>query len=116
MNKFKVPKDLYKCALNNKNKELESQISELICKHIYDFTNSGIFIKPSKNEIKEYSDKLNDIDYKWDMIENEEFYVSLERSRIKNNVDIIEALDLVIEDYFDADDETLLFIYRYSQI
>lgn len=115
MNRYRVEKDLYKYALVNKIKESEYKITILIQHYLDKFKKHKYFLfKRTDKEIIDYSKKLYDENYYFNLM-NDEFDLTIFRCKISDMKDKIEALDLVQDKYFEADDETLLFIQAYSQ-
>lgn len=115
MNNFKVSIEDYKLALENRGIELNIKLQDKINYFENKFKKSRFFKKPTELEISEYSLKLNNIDWNWSIMQDE-YCVLLIHWKIQNNIDIFKALDLVKDEYFSADDETLEFIHSYINI
>lgn len=115
MNKFKVSIQDYKLALENRSIELNIKLQDKINYFVDKFKKSRFFKKPTELEISEYTLNLNNIKYNWSIMQDE-YYVLLIHWKIQNNNDIINSLNLVKDEYFIADDETLEFIHKYFNL
>lgn len=112
MNKFKVSIQDYKLALENRSIELNIKLQDKINYFVDKFKKSIFFKKPTELEILEYTLNLNDINYEWSILQDE-YYVLLIHCKIQDNTNTSNSLDLVKDEYFIADGETLEFIHKY---
>ena len=114
MNKFKVSIEDYKTALLCHNEALNYKLQETIAGFIDRYKKSGLFKKPSESAISDYSDKLNNREYVWNIMDDE-WEVNRLNWNIQENYEKYCSLDLVKDKFFEADDATLEFIQKYSK-
>lgn len=115
MNKYKVKVQDYKLALDNYIIYLDIKIKNEIDRLIIDKKKPKFFGLLTFNdyEVTQYKNELLNENKHWSIVD-EEFFVTKYRWRIKETKNKIKSLNLIQEDTFIADTETLEFIQRYK--